>query len=247
MLQIDDLVFNAWGRRFFDRASVTLPANGKVGLVGRNGVGKSTLFKLVLGELMPDRGEIGLDRPAFFRASECFDAIGWDLEKAVRRIEIFCPFLNEVSVHHWLARLRRPLARGVQVTVHTREPSKPYQRGLYEQLEHAGCRMVRRPAMHEKVVIVDDVLWHGSMNVLGYGRSTDLMVRMTSRVLCEQVIRMVAETRPDSPPPPRRVRLQGMSQAGAGDTCPRCHRAPDPAGVRADRLPQRARPPAGNR
>ena len=171
---------------------------------------------------LADRGEIGLDRPAFFRASECFDAIGWDLEKAVRRIEIFCPFLNEVSVHHWLARLRRPLARGVQVTVHTREPSKPYQRGLYEQLEHAGCRMVRRPAMHEKVVIVDDVLWHGSMNVLGYGRSTDLMVRMTSRVLCEQVIRMVAETRPDSPPPPRRVRLQGMSQAGAGDTCPRC-------------------------
>ena len=34
MLQIDDLVFNAWGRRFFDRATVTLPAQAKVGLVG---------------------------------------------------------------------------------------------------------------------------------------------------------------------------------------------------------------------
>ena len=41
MLQIDELVFNAWGRRFFDRATVTLPQNAKVGLVGRNGVGKS--------------------------------------------------------------------------------------------------------------------------------------------------------------------------------------------------------------
>ncbi len=64
MLQIDGLVFNAWGRRFFDRATVTLPANAKVGLVGRNGVGKSTLFKLVLNQLQPDGGEIGMPRGA---------------------------------------------------------------------------------------------------------------------------------------------------------------------------------------
>ena len=60
MLQIDELTFNAWGRRFFDRATVTLPQNAKVGLVGRNGVGKSTLFKLILGELSPDGGTVGL-------------------------------------------------------------------------------------------------------------------------------------------------------------------------------------------
>ena len=64
MLQIDDLVFNAWGRRFFDHASVLVPGNAKVGLVGRNGVGKSTLFKLILGELTPDGGEINLPKLA---------------------------------------------------------------------------------------------------------------------------------------------------------------------------------------
>ncbi len=64
MLQIDALTFNAWGRRFFDRASVTLPNPSKVGLVGRNGVGKSTLFKLIKGELQPDGGEIGVPRSA---------------------------------------------------------------------------------------------------------------------------------------------------------------------------------------
>ena len=64
MLQIDDLVFNAWGRRFFDHATVTLPITAKVGLVGRNGVGKSTLFKLILGEFSPDGGEIGVPRGA---------------------------------------------------------------------------------------------------------------------------------------------------------------------------------------
>ncbi len=64
MLQIENLVFNAWGRRFFDRATVTLPTNAKVGLVGRNGAGKSTLFKLVLGHLQPDGGDILLPKAA---------------------------------------------------------------------------------------------------------------------------------------------------------------------------------------
>jgi ATP-binding cassette, subfamily F, member 3 len=64
MLQIDDLVFDAWGRRFFDHASVLVPSKAKVGLVGRNGVGKSTLFKLIQGELAPDDGAFLLPRGA---------------------------------------------------------------------------------------------------------------------------------------------------------------------------------------
>ncbi len=64
MLQIDNLVLNAWGRRFFDGATVTLPNPSKVGLVGRNGIGKSTLFKLVKGELTPDSGQIGIPKAA---------------------------------------------------------------------------------------------------------------------------------------------------------------------------------------
>ncbi len=64
MLQITDLVLDAWGRRFFDRATVTLPKDAKVGLVGRNGVGKSTLFKVILGELHPGGGEIGVPKKA---------------------------------------------------------------------------------------------------------------------------------------------------------------------------------------
>ncbi len=64
MLQIDNLVFTAWGRRFFDRATVTLPLAAKVGLVGRNGAGKSTLFKLILGELGADSGDIAIPKGA---------------------------------------------------------------------------------------------------------------------------------------------------------------------------------------
>ena len=64
MLQIDRLTFNAWGRRFFDEASATLPVGAKVGVVGPNGVGKSTLFKLITGAFTPDGGDLGLPRAA---------------------------------------------------------------------------------------------------------------------------------------------------------------------------------------
>ncbi|MCK5910164.1 MAG: ABC-F family ATP-binding cassette domain-containing protein, partial [Caulobacter sp.] len=64
MLQINDLTFDAWGRRFFDKATVSLPPGAKVGLVGRNGVGKSTLFKLILGHLHAGDDEISLPKTA---------------------------------------------------------------------------------------------------------------------------------------------------------------------------------------
>jgi ATP-binding cassette subfamily F protein 3 len=64
MLRISELVFDAYGRRFFDHASVSLPAGAKVGLVGRNGAGKTTLFRLILGLLVPGGGEIELPRAA---------------------------------------------------------------------------------------------------------------------------------------------------------------------------------------
>ena len=62
MLQITSLVFDAYGRRFFDGATLSLPPGTKAGLVGLNGVGKSTLFKLILGELQPGGGEISMPK-----------------------------------------------------------------------------------------------------------------------------------------------------------------------------------------
>jgi ATP-binding cassette subfamily F protein 3 len=64
MLRIENLVFDAWGRRFFDSANVAIPTGAKVGLVGRNGAGKTTLFKLIMGELAAQSGEIVLPKSA---------------------------------------------------------------------------------------------------------------------------------------------------------------------------------------
>lgn len=50
MLQIDDLTYRIAGRTLFDGASAFLAKGWKVGLVGRNGTGKSTLLRLIREE-----------------------------------------------------------------------------------------------------------------------------------------------------------------------------------------------------
>jgi ATP-binding cassette subfamily F protein 3 len=60
MLHINDITWRIGGRTLLDEATATIPAGHKVGLVGRNGVGKSTLLRLIAGELHPDEGEISL-------------------------------------------------------------------------------------------------------------------------------------------------------------------------------------------
>ena len=58
MLHINDLTHRIEGRVLFDAATLYLPAKTRMGLVGRNGTGKSTLFRLILGDAHPDDGEV---------------------------------------------------------------------------------------------------------------------------------------------------------------------------------------------
>lgn len=60
MLTIQDLTYRVGGRTLLDKASLSIAAGQRVGLVGPNGVGKSTLFKLITGELQQDAGDISL-------------------------------------------------------------------------------------------------------------------------------------------------------------------------------------------
>ena len=48
------------GRTLLDNASATIHPGHKVGLVGKNGCGKSTFFALVRGELAIDNGSFSL-------------------------------------------------------------------------------------------------------------------------------------------------------------------------------------------
>lgn len=62
MLTINDLSLRIAGRLLLDHASLALPAGAKAGLVGRNGTGKTTLFKAITGDFPSETGSIDLPR-----------------------------------------------------------------------------------------------------------------------------------------------------------------------------------------
>jgi ATP-binding cassette, subfamily F, member 3 len=60
MLTLSEVTYRIEKRRLLDRANAQVPDGAKVGLVGRNGVGKSTLLNLIRGVLEPEDGTIEL-------------------------------------------------------------------------------------------------------------------------------------------------------------------------------------------
>lgn len=64
MLHINDLTYRIGGRILLENATVAIPQGHKVGLVGRNGTGKSTLLRLIMGDIEADGGSLSLRRDA---------------------------------------------------------------------------------------------------------------------------------------------------------------------------------------
>ncbi len=60
VLDVTKLVKGFGDRLLFDGLSFNLPRAGIVGVVGPNGVGKSTLFRMIIGEETPDAGSLKL-------------------------------------------------------------------------------------------------------------------------------------------------------------------------------------------
>lgn len=64
MLSINNLSYYIGGRALFENASLHIKPKDKIGLIGLNGKGKSTLLKLINKDLLPDKGSIS-------RAKDC--------------------------------------------------------------------------------------------------------------------------------------------------------------------------------
>lgn len=64
MLHINDLTYRIEGRPLFEQATLHIRQGMKIGLVGRNGTGKSTLFRLIKNEISADDGGITLRKGA---------------------------------------------------------------------------------------------------------------------------------------------------------------------------------------
>ncbi|MCY4756843.1 ATP-binding cassette domain-containing protein [Pelomonas aquatica] len=68
MITLRDITLRRGVKVVLDAASATLQPGEKIGLVGRNGAGKSSLFALLTGRLSNDRGEVEV--PKHWRRSE---------------------------------------------------------------------------------------------------------------------------------------------------------------------------------
>ena len=58
MIQILNLSKSFGEQELYDNITFNVNAREKIGLVGRNGHGKTTLFQILLGEMQPDSGSI---------------------------------------------------------------------------------------------------------------------------------------------------------------------------------------------
>lgn len=60
MIQLQDISLHRGTQFLLEDANLTIHSGWKVGLIGANGVGKSSLFKMLLGELHADKGDLYL-------------------------------------------------------------------------------------------------------------------------------------------------------------------------------------------
>jgi ATP-binding cassette subfamily F protein 3 len=64
MLALTNIALRRGPKVLFDNASLQVHAGQRMGVIGANGSGKSSLFAMLLGELEPDEGELVLDPKA---------------------------------------------------------------------------------------------------------------------------------------------------------------------------------------
>ena len=62
MISISDLDFHFGSRTLYDKASLHIKPKDKIGLIGLNGTGKSTLLRVLVGEYKPDGGSISMSK-----------------------------------------------------------------------------------------------------------------------------------------------------------------------------------------
>ncbi|MGE0356403.1 MAG: ATP-binding cassette domain-containing protein [Burkholderiales bacterium] len=92
-----------------DRADLVIEAGERVGLIGRNGTGKSSLLRLVAGEARPDDGEVRLgagvrvalvaQEPAFAPGQGVYEAVADGLGEAKRLLLAYHDAAHALAAH----------------------------------------------------------------------------------------------------------------------------------------------------
>lgn len=97
MINIENLTKSFGGHTLFESVSFRLNPRERLGLVGRNGHGKTTLFKLIAGEELPDSGSISI--PKNYRISYVRQELNFTRDTALK--ECMTGLGEEERDHYW--------------------------------------------------------------------------------------------------------------------------------------------------
>lgn len=82
MLKVSGLAKSYGGQVLFEDATFNISTGEKVGLVGRNGHGKTTLLKIILGDVEPDEGRVSY--PGHFRIGHLSQRLKFEKETVLQ-------------------------------------------------------------------------------------------------------------------------------------------------------------------
>ncbi|MBC7782333.1 MAG: ABC-F family ATP-binding cassette domain-containing protein [Burkholderiales bacterium] len=77
LIQLNNIEKILGDRLIFDKLVLSIEKGERVGLIGNNGEGKTTLFRTIVGEITPDVGEVGIPRGTkvgYLKQDATFDA-----------------------------------------------------------------------------------------------------------------------------------------------------------------------------
>lgn len=140
MINIEGLTKSYGGALLFDNVSLRVNPGERVGLVGRNGHGKTTLFRMILGEESPGSGTISC--PKNYRIGHVSQAIEFSASTVIEEGMLWLPADSEGQ--HW--QVEKILAGlGFSVSDMQRAPSE-FSGGYQVRLNLARA-LVSRPDM----------------------------------------------------------------------------------------------------
>jgi ATP-binding cassette, subfamily F, member 3 len=99
MIRAENISKSYGGRTLFDQLSFTLNSRERLGLVGRNGHGKTTLFRLIAGEESPDSGALII--PKNYRCGYVKQALAFSRASVLEEAMTALPPTERD--HHWKA------------------------------------------------------------------------------------------------------------------------------------------------
>lgn len=111
MINIQGLYIQYGDRILFNRSNLTIEKNEKIALIGRNGAGKSSLLKLLIGKFKPDEGSINVQNDVTLGYLEQDFDLNFDtpvLEEAKRAFEKVNQLKEELEV------INTKLEQGIQ-------------------------------------------------------------------------------------------------------------------------------------